>query len=108
MSCGEGEGVGDGVVDGVGDGLVDGVGDGLVEGVGDGLVDGVGDGPIDGDGDALTKCRLSTASDPAHEAFAAQKPASTRNAMARNCGNRIYEISYRYPTNYRRSARHED
>jgi hypothetical protein len=81
MSCGDGVGVGDGVIDGVGDGLVD--------GVGDGLVDGVGDGPIDGDGDALTMCRLSTASDPAHEAFAAQKPTSKSSASARICGDRI-------------------
>ena len=79
MSCG----------DGVGDGLVDGVGDGLVDGVGDGLVDGVGDGPIDGDGDALTMCRLSTASDPAHDAFPAQNPTSKSSASARNCGDRI-------------------
>jgi hypothetical protein len=91
MSCGDGEGVGDGEVDGVGDGLVEGVGDGLVEGVGDGLVEGVGDGdgPIDGDGDALTTCLLSTASDPAHEALAAQKPASNTSANARIRGDRI-------------------
>lgn len=81
MSCGDGVGVG--LDDGVGDGLVEGVGDGLVEGVGEG------DGPIDGDGDALTMCLLSTASDPAHEALAAQKPTSSSSASARIRGDRI-------------------
>jgi hypothetical protein len=97
MSCGEGVGVGvgDGDGDGDGDGLPDGVGDGdgLIDGEGDGegLVEGVGDGAMDGLGDALTRCRLSTASDPAHAALNAQKLASKISANARICGNRIDE-----------------